>query len=108
MPIVYIGLSTADPLDTAAGLAEPSGSGYTRVVTSAATWQTAASGATHNILAIIFPTATGSWGTATHFAGFDALSGGNMLWHSALTVSKVIISGQTPTFAVGDLDISVD
>jgi hypothetical protein len=108
MPTIYVGLSTADPLDTAAGLAEPSGNNYSRVTTSAATWQVAASGATQNILAITFPTASGSWGTITHFAGFDAASGTNMLWHGQLSAPKAVGSGDTPSFAVGDLDITLD
>src|SRR6185295_3635433 len=37
-----------------------------------------------------FPVATGAWGTLTHFALWDAVSGGNMLVSKALTASKVI------------------
>jgi hypothetical protein len=71
-PTTYVGLSTADPTDDASGLAEPSGNGYARVETSGSDWDAAASGATANAAEITFPEATGSWGTVTHFALFDA------------------------------------
>ena len=107
MPTAYVGLSTADPLDTAAGLAEPSGNGYARVATDGDDWNAAASGATSNANAITFPTASGSWGTVTHFALFDAATSGNMLAHGALDSSQAITTNQIPRFAVGALDITL-
>lgn len=108
MPTVYVGLSTADPLDDASGLAEPSGNGYARVTTSGADWNAASGGATDNANDLTFPEATGSWGTITHFALFDAATAGNMLAHGSLTTSKTIGSGDTAKFAAGDLDITLD
>jgi hypothetical protein len=107
-PTIYIALSTSDPLDDGSGISEPSGGAYARVQTAAADWNTAASGATDNANDITFPTATASWGTVTHFAAFDALTGGNMLFHGTLTASKTIDSGDTPKFTAGDLDVSLD
>lgn len=107
-PTIYVGLSTADPLDTAAGLAEPSGNGYARVTTASGDWDVAASGATANATAITFPEATGSWGTITHFALFDASTAGNMLAHGVLGASQAIVSGNTPEFAIGDFDVTLD
>jgi hypothetical protein len=106
-PTIYVGLSTADPLDDASGLAEPSGGAYARVAHSA--WDVAASGATENTGTVTFPENTASWGTVTHFALFDALSGGNMLAHGSLNASKDLSStGQTPRFSDGELDITLD
>lgn len=105
---IWVGLSTANPTDDASGLAEPSGNGYARVSTDAADWDAASGGTLDNANAITFPEATGSWGTVTHFALFDAASGGNMLAHGALGTSKSITSGDTPQFAAGDLDVSLD
>jgi len=107
-PTIYVGLSTADPLDNGSGLAEPSGNGYTRVQTSGASWTTASGGSLSNASDITFPQATGSWGTITHFALFDAASAGNMLAHGALSQSKTITSGDTAKFAAGDLDVTLD
>jgi len=107
-PTIYVGLSTADPTDDASGLAEPSGNSYARVATAGADWNVASGGAIANANDITFPEATGSWGTITHFAIFDAASAGNMLAHGALNVSKSISSGDTAKFAAGDLDVTLD
>jgi len=107
-PTIYVGLSTADPLDSGSGLAEPSGNGYARVATSGASWTTSSGGSLSNVGDISFLQATGSWGTITHFALFDAASAGNMLAHGALSQSKTITSGDTGKFAAGDLDVSLD
>jgi hypothetical protein len=107
-PSIYVGLSTADPADDAAGLAEPSGNAYARVATSGADWNTASGGTIDNANEISFPEAGGSWGTLTHFALFDAASGGNMLAHGSLSISKIISSGDTAKFSAGDLDVSLD
>lgn len=103
---IFIALSTADPTDDGSGIAEPTGGAYARVQSD--TWDVAASRATKNTNAITFPTATDTQGTVTHFAILDALTGGNMLAHGALTAPRVINSGNTETFAAGIIDISVD
>lgn len=103
---IYIALSTADPLDTGAGIAEPSGNAYARA--AANSWAAAVNGATSNSAQITFPEATGSWGTITHFAGFDASTAGNMLFHGALTTAKAITTGDTPRFNTGELDVTLD
>jgi len=58
MPAAYIGLSTADPLDTGSGLAEPVGGAYARVATTATDWATAAAGAISNATILTFAAAT--------------------------------------------------
>ena len=107
---LYVGLSTADPTDDGSGIAEPSGGSYARVaVTNNATnWPAASGGAKANGTAITFPQATGSWGTVTHFMIMDAASDGNMLAHAALDASKTVDSGDTLSFAIGELDITLD
>jgi hypothetical protein len=107
-PTIHVGLSTADPGDDGAGLSEPSGNGYARVQTEAADWNVAAGGLLDNANIIAFNIATGNWGTLTHFALFDAASGGNMLAHGILTEAKVVGSGDTARFAAGDLDVTLD
>lgn len=107
-PTIYVGLSTADPTDDGSGLVEPTGNAYARVSTLAADWNVASGGALDNANDITFSEATGSWGTITHFALFDAATGGNMLAHGALSASKAIGSGDVAKFAAGDLDVSLD
>ncbi len=107
---LYVGLSTTDPLDDGSGITEPVGGAYARVaVTNNLTnWPAAVAGAKANGTAIQFPTATGSWGTIGWFFISDAASGGNMLGHAALTTPKTIDPGDTASFAVGDLDVTLD
>ncbi len=107
-PTVYVGLSTADPGDDGTGLSEPTGNGYARLATSAADWNSASSGSLDNASAVAFAEATSDWGTVTHFALFDAATGGNMLAHGALSLSKTVSSGDTVRFVAGDLDVSLD
>ncbi len=108
MPTVYVGLSTADPLDSGAGLAEPAGAGYARVATTGADWNAAAAGSISNANALTFPQATGSWGTVTHFALFDAATAGNLLASGALTAAKAVGNGDTVKFNAGQLSATLD
>lgn len=107
---VYIGLSTADPGEAGATLAEPSGNNYSRVsVTNNSTNFPAASGGVKsNGTDITFPTPSGSWGTVTHVVVFDASSGGNMLFWGALTVSKAINTDDDVVFPATTLTFTED
>jgi len=103
-PTVYVAVSTANPLADNSGMAEPSGNSYARVSTTTSTWNacTLATGQTTSAQAITFPQASGSWGTLTYFALFDASSSGNQLGAGALTASKSIGTNDTLSFASGN------
>lgn len=103
---IYIALSTADPTESGGSIAEPSGNAYARTACNA--WDAAVSGAIANTNTVTFPEATGSWGTITHFALYDASSNGNMLAFGALSQSKAITTGDTAQFAAGAIDITLD
>lgn len=102
LPTAFISLHTASPTDAGTG-AEVTGGAYGRKSTVGADWNTSAAGSISNATAQAFPTATAAWGTVTHFAVWDAVTAGNMLFWGALTVSKVVASGDTPSFAIGAL-----
>lgn len=104
-PSTYVGLSTADPLDDASGLAEPSAGAYARVEVTA--WSRS-SNEVDNDNDITFPTATASWGTVTHGCLFDAASAGNLLLSFALDSSKAVASGDTVKFAAGQFNVTLD
>src|SRR4030042_4803884 len=106
-PTIYVGLSTADPGDDAATLAEPSGNGYARVATACATWNAASAGSKTNGTAITFPEASGSWGTISHVCLFDADTSGNLLASGALTGSVAVTTGQIPRFSASALTVSL-
>tara|TARA_R110000765_G_scaffold3876_1_gene12188 strand:- start:762 stop:1148 length:387 start_codon:yes stop_codon:yes gene_type:complete len=99
---VYIGLSTGSFADGNSGT-ELSGSGYTR---KSIAFDAASGGTTDNTSAIDFPTATGSWGTVSHWGLFDAASSGNLLIHGAFSASKAVASGDILRIAAGELDIT--
>jgi len=102
---IYIGLSTADPLDDGSGMAEPSGKGYARV--EIPNWDTASSRGTQNEELFTFPETRGSWGDLTHFALFDALTSGNMLAHGALTTTRSPVNGDSIFFKPGTVDVII-
>lgn len=110
MPTVYIGLSTADPTDDESGWAEPDGTGsYARITTSGSDWDASSGGAVANAAALSFAISTAAWSTGannlTHFAGWDAISGGNMLWAADLTTPRAVNAADIILrFAIGDLD----
>lgn len=107
---IAIALSTADPSDSGANIAEPGAGAYGRVkcATDGADISAASAGETANVGALTFPQATASWGTITHMAIYDATAAGNMLAYGTLTTSRDVTTGDTVRFAAGDLDISMD
>jgi len=107
---VYVALFTSNPNDDASGT-EVSGTNYARkdVTNNATNWPAASGGSKSNGTAITFAQAgSGGWGTVTHFAIFDAVTGGNMLYHGALTTSKSVEEGDTAEFAIGAITITED
>jgi hypothetical protein len=99
---VYIGLSTGSFNDDNSGT-ELSGSGYAR---QSIAFDAASGGATDNTSAVDFPTATGSWGSVSHYGLFDASSSGNLLIHGAFSAAKTVASGDILRIAAGELDIT--
>ena len=103
-PTPYIALYTVVPTDAGGGT-EVSGGGYAR---ETAAFSAASGGATSNSGAISFTTATADWGTIVAFGIFDAASGGNLLAWGDLTENKTVNNGDTISFAIGDLDVTLD
>jgi len=101
----YVALYTAAPSDSGGGT-EVSGSGYAReAVTFAAA--TSPGGTTSNTGAVTFTASGGNWGSITHIGIHDAVSGGNLLWHGAMTASKTVNDGDTLEFSIGNIDLTI-
>ena len=100
---VYIGLYTSDPTDADTGT-EVTGGSYAR---QSVTFGAPSNGVSTNSAAIEFPQATGSWGTVGWIGIEDALSGGNLLYHTALDASKTIESGDIFKIAIGSLSVTL-
>ena len=100
---LYVGLFTSAPGEGGGGT-EVSGNGYSRKQVT----MTTTANASTNSGAVEFDTATGSWGTITHVAFFDASTSGNMLAYATLTAAKTIGTGDVFRLPIGDLDITLD
>lgn len=118
---VYVGLATTSGSDAACGTEVVSGS-YARVAvtSSLANWagtqssgstvaSTGTGGTTSNNNALTFPAPTANWGSIVEVCVFDASSGGNALFRTALTASKTVNNGDAaPSFAAGALTFQID
>lgn len=117
---IFVALYTTACSDAAGGT-EVTGGSYARpgLAASLVNWagtQAAAStvassgtsGTTSNNAAIAFATPSASWGTVTHTGLLDAVTGGNLLVCTALTVGKTINSGDTVSFPAATLTNQID
>ena len=100
---VYVSLHTADPTDAGTGT-EVSGGSYAR---KSASFAAPSNGASATNADITFDQATGSWGTITHIGIWDALTTGNLLYHTPLTTSKTIDTGDIFKIASGSLTVTL-
>jgi len=102
---LYLGLHTVTPDEDGSGTeVSTSGTAYARqTVAFTVSGNTATTSS-----AVEYPTATANFGTVTHVAIWDALTGGNMIAYAALTSSKAIDTGDVFRVPAGDLDITLD
>lgn len=108
---LYVGLFSSDPTDT--------GSAGTEVTTTIrvagrVTVTFGANTGTGDGGTVITSATDADFGnsagvaTVTHFAIFDAASGGNMLFSDALTSSKTIAISDPVNFPAGNITITID
>jgi len=102
---IYVSLWTSNPGDDASG-AEVSGGSYARAVVTFDT-ATGTTGLVATDADITFPTATAGWGTVGWIGINDALSGGNLLYHTALDLPKTIDSGDIFKITTGNLTVEL-
>lgn len=100
---VYLALYTSDPTDADTGT-EVSGGSYAR---QSITMGAPSNGVSTNSAAIEFPQCTVAWGTVAFIGIRDALTTGNLLYHSPLTTSKAIDVGDIFKIAVGSLSVTL-
>ena len=106
-PTLYLGVSTSDPTETGGGLSEPVGNGYARIATDPDDWERSMN-VVDNANELTFAEATGSWGTITHFALYDAASAGNLVIYGALTTARSISAATTLRFPATNLTFTLD
>ena len=99
----YLALYTSDPTDADTGT-EVTGGSYVR---QSITFSSPSNGVTSNSSAIEFPQATADWGTITYVGIRDAVTSGNLLYHTALDASKVINNGDIFKITSGNLSVTL-
>jgi hypothetical protein len=100
---VYVGLYTSDPTDANTGT-EVTGGSYAR---QSATFGAPSNGVSTTTADITFPQCTSSWGTVSHIGILDASTSGNLLYHTPLTTSKAIDTGDLFKIASGSLTVTL-
>lgn len=109
----FIGLSTTTITDAGGNITEVAGNGYARspATNNKTTFTPATGGALSNAIVLPFPQATGSWGTVTDFflANSSTASATANIWgYGVLTTPKAITTGDTASFSIGSLAITLD
>lgn len=108
---VYVGLflntsgNAVTNLEAGTLTDEVSGNNYARIQ---ATFAAASSGSITTSGNVTFAAANGGdFGTITHIAILDQLTGGNVLFYGALTTSKTIQDGDTFQITTGNLTVTL-
>lgn len=108
---IFVALFTSATTDIGGGT-EVTGGSYARVSVAPldANWSApvdvAGSMESSNVAAITFPAPTADWGTVTHYALFDAITGGNLLAHGQLAAPKTILNlDPAPRFNANQLKV---
>lgn len=99
----FLALYTSDPTDADTGT-EVSGGSYAR---QSITMGAPSNGASTNSAAIEYPQCTADWGTVAFVGIRDAVTGGNLLYHTALDTSKVIANGDIFKITAGNLSVTL-
>jgi hypothetical protein len=99
----YLALYTSDPTDADTGT-EITGGSYVR---QAITFGAPANGTSTNSAAVEFPQATADWGVITYVGIRDAVTSGNLLFHTALDASKTINNGDVFKITAGNLSVQL-
>jgi len=103
---IYLSLHTGSPGDANDGANEvtTSGSAYSRQSLSFAA---ASGGSASTDTTVTFSAATSNWGTISHIGVYDASTGGELLFHGAVTTSKTIETGDSFQVSSGNLTITL-
>lgn len=102
---LYVALATATFADDNSGSGELSGGGYAR---QSVAFGVSSGGSATNTGALTFTNLSGVSATAiSHFGIFDAVTGGNLLIHGALTVAKTVPDGDDAVIQTSQLAVTV-
>lgn len=112
----YLALFTADPTDANVSANEVQVAAWPAYARQDAAggaaistgWSAPADGVTTNAKVITFAANNGAASvTATHMAIYDAITGGNMLYHAPLVSSKTLLVGDVISFGIAAITVTV-
>jgi hypothetical protein len=96
-----VALYTTSPNANGGGV-EVSGGGYSR---QSVVWTAPVNGQSSNVADLVFPVATGVWGTLTSYALCDAPVAGNILYYANLNAPQLVQINDQIKFPSGQLQI---
>ncbi len=108
---LYVSLHTSDPGEAGDQTTnETAYTNYTRVaVARAAGGWTRTASLVENTAEVAFPQCGVTGATITHFGiGTDSSGAGKLCYSGALTASLAVANGITPSFPIGDIDVTED
>ena len=103
-PDIYLGLSRSTVYEDGTNITEP-GYGYERVLVD--NWSPAQNREVFNQDPIVFPRATGYWGTITDWFLADSKTGGNILAHGKLWSDRTVDAPEIPRVKRGYLRVTM-
>jgi hypothetical protein len=102
---LFVALSKTSFTDTGTGGTELTGGSYAR---QAVTFNAASGGIATNTADLSFTNLNGVSSTPiSHMGIFDASTGGNLLFHGALTTSKTVADGEDAVIRAGQLTVAL-
>lgn len=111
---IWVALFTANPTDSTTGT-EVTGGSYARVaIDRTGTGFATATGVTASVQpsgTVTFATASADWGAITGFGLCNSLAGAlstDLIFWSALTTTKSVLTGDTASFSAANLTITCD
>lgn len=106
---VYLALCTADPTDAATGASMNEVADSNNYARTAITFGAATSRRVTQSGTVTFPQASGAWGIVTHWAVVTSGThgSGDVLASGALSVSKSVVNGNTPSVASGEVWVEI-
>jgi len=100
---IYVALFTSDPTDAGSGT-EVSGGSYAR---TSVTFAAPSNGVSLSNADCTFPQCTSTWGTVGWIGLYDALTSGNLLYHTPLDSAKTIETQDIFKISSGNLSVTL-
>jgi hypothetical protein len=101
----FVALATSSFGDDNSGTGELTGGGYAR---QSVDFANASGGSAANVADLTFTNITGNASTPiSHIGIFDAVTGGNLLFHGALTTPKTVPVGEDVVIRAGQLVVAL-